>query len=427
FFLPVHILTIPHIPWVQHNCPIPPGLEKEVCEIIHKKIKAGIYEPSNSTYHLQWFCILKKNGKLRIVHSLELLNHVTICHSGVPPFPDHVAESFAGCICGTTLNLYFFELLNRILQWMKYCGGTFSGHKLVLFILAVDTSYIAVGYYLCQCTSENHKKHHYNHFESIMLNNREARFSQLKLELYGLYQALQALQMYLIGIRNLIIEVNACYIKGMLQNPDIQSSASMNCWIMAILMFHFELIHIKGTFHGPDGLLQHPLQPSDPLPNNSNNSIYKDWINCLHSFIHQVQLLLPLLCQVSTASCRLPPLVEFPPLQPLATFTYLAKKYNLHHIWISGYNKYANGIVKQPHFDVHQALFKAVDGDQSRWSTATYAVFWSECVTVCKQMGCSPYYAMTGIHSLLPANIVKVTYLQPLPNSFLSTTNLITC
>ncbi|KNZ78147.1 hypothetical protein J132_01672 [Termitomyces sp. J132] len=26
----------------------------------------------------------------------------------------------------------FFELLNRILQQMKYCGGTFSGHKLIL-------------------------------------------------------------------------------------------------------------------------------------------------------------------------------------------------------------------------------------------------------------------------------------------------------
>ncbi|KNZ76571.1 hypothetical protein J132_09431 [Termitomyces sp. J132] len=53
-----------------------------------------------------------------------------------------------------------------------------------------------------------------------------------------------------------------------------------NCWIMAILMFPFELIHTKGTFHGPDGL------------------------------------------------------------------TYLAKKYNLHHIQVLGNNKHANGIVE---------------------------------------------------------------------------------
>ncbi|KNZ76664.1 hypothetical protein J132_09197 [Termitomyces sp. J132] len=122
-------------------------------------------------------------------------------------------------------------------------------------ILAVDTSYIAVGYYLCQCTSDNCKECHYNCFGSITLNDREARFNQPKLELYGLYQALQALQMYLIGVRNLIIEVDTRYIKGMLQNPDIQPSASMNRWIMAILMFHFELVHVKGTFYGPNGLL----------------------------------------------------------------------------------------------------------------------------------------------------------------------------
>ncbi|KNZ80716.1 hypothetical protein J132_04805 [Termitomyces sp. J132] len=85
-----------------------------------------------------------------------------------------------------------FKLFNRILQQMKYCSSTFSGHKLILCaptfkILAVDTSYITVGYYLCQCTSNNHKECHYNCFGSITLNNREARFSQPKLELYGLY------------------------------------------------------------------------------------------------------------------------------------------------------------------------------------------------------------------------------------------------
>ncbi|KNZ72630.1 hypothetical protein J132_02223, partial [Termitomyces sp. J132] len=131
-----------------------------------------------------------------------------------------------------------------------------------------------------------------------------------------------------------------------------------------------------------------------------------------------------------------------PPI--LKAVTYLAKKYNLHHIWISGYNKRANGIVKQPHFNVCQALFKAVKGDQSRWSTTTYSVFWSERVTVCKQMGCSPYFTTTGTHPLLckqmgcspyftttgthpllPANIVEATYLQLPPNLLLSTTDLI--
>ncbi|KNZ77756.1 hypothetical protein J132_03979 [Termitomyces sp. J132] len=209
------------IPWVQHNCPIPPELENEVCEIICNKIKAGIYEPLNSAYCSCWFCVLKKNGKLRIVHSLELLNCVTIHHSGVPPFTDHVTEFFAGHICSAMLDLY---------NWIQ---------------------------------------------QQIVTNN------------------------------------------------------------------------------------------GAPI---------------------------------------------------LKAITYLAKKYNLHHIWVSGYNKCANSFVKQPHFDICQALFKAVDSDQSR----------SECVTVCKQMGCFSYYAMTGTHPFLPADIVEVTYLQLLTNSFLSSTNLIT-
>jgi hypothetical protein len=54
-------------------------------------------------------------------------------------------------------------------------------------ILSVDTLYIAVGYILGQCDAENPKLHYFARFGSITLNEREARFSQLKLELYGLY------------------------------------------------------------------------------------------------------------------------------------------------------------------------------------------------------------------------------------------------
>ena len=48
---------------------------------------------------------------------------------------------------------------------------------------------------------------------------------------------------------------------------------------------------------------------------------------------------------------------------------YLAKHFHLTHIRISGYNSRANGIVERSHFDVRQALFKACDGDQTKWST----------------------------------------------------------
>src|ERR1700677_2407557 len=40
-------------------------------------------------------------------------------------------------------------------------------------------------------------------------------------------------------------------------------------------------------------------------------------------------------------------------------------------------------------------------------------------------MGCSPYFAVTGAHPVLPFNISEATYLQPAPTLILSTTNLI--
>jgi len=52
-------------------------------------------------------------------------------------------------------------------------------------ILTVNTSYIAVGFLLCQCNPTNLKVHHYNQFGSITLNDQEARFSQPKLEIYS--------------------------------------------------------------------------------------------------------------------------------------------------------------------------------------------------------------------------------------------------
>ena len=486
FFPPIDFPVVPHTPWVERNIPIPPGIYDEICRIIRKKLDAGVYEPSNSSYRSRWFSVLKKDGKsLRPVHSLEPLNAVTIQHSGVTPIPEHLAEQFAGRACGAMLDLYVgyderliaessrdyttfqtpfgalrlvtlpmgwtnsvpifhddvtfilqpeipeftipyiddvpvkgprsryicedgsfetipenpgirrfvwehFRNLNRIVQRMRYCGGTFSGHKLYTcveeilvvghrctyngrlpdetnvasirnwgpcknlsdvraflgtvgvcrifirnfahrahhlvkltrkgapfefgpdqitaqedlkqavldspalrpldytspapVILAVDTSYIAVGYHLCQCDPDNPRKRYYSRFGSITLNERERRFSQPKLEIYGLYRALKALRLYLIGIRNLVVEVDACYIKGMLNNPDIVPSASINRWILLILTFHFNLVHVAGSHHGPDGLSRRPPQPGDsPIDGDDD---FEDWIDRFHGFIH---------------------------------------------------------------------------------------------------------------------------------------------
>ncbi|KAF8828366.1 hypothetical protein HHX47_DHR4000660 [Lentinula edodes] len=452
FFPPVKVPVIPHEPWVERNIPIPPGIFEDVCKIIKSKIDSGIYEPSNASYRSKWFCVIKKDGKsLRLVHSLEPLNKVTIQHSGVPPATADLARSFSGRSCGGTLDLYVgydereldqlsrdmttfqtpygphrlvklpmgwtnsvpifhddvtyilrdeiphvtipyiddvpvkgpstryelpeggyetipenpgirrfvwehFQNMNRVIQRMKYAGGTFSGTKaflcceetivvghrctyegsmpeehiaqvvlewppcrdktevraflgtasqLRMFIanfakkaapltkltsnvpfewnekcdkamdelkdgirdcpalrpinfdwdvyLAVDTSYKAVGWYIYQI-DPTEKKKFFNYFGSMTLNEREARFSQSKRELYGLKLALEASYYHVYGCRRLTVETDASYIKGMLDNPSCGPNATINRWIEHVRNYHFTLIHVKGATHGPDGL-----------------------------------------------------------------------------------------------------------------------------------------------------------------------------
>ena len=104
---------------------------------------------------------------------------------------------------------------------------------------------------------------------------------------------------------------------------------------------------------------------------------------------------------------------------------WLAKTYHINHIKISGYNSRANGLIERPHFDVRQALYKAADGVEKKWHSVVYSVFWAERVTIRKIMGCSPYFAATGTHPLIPLDISEATYLQPAPDSILSSTDLI--
>jgi hypothetical protein len=514
-------------------------------------------------------------------------------------------------------------------------------------ILSVDTSYIAVGFILAQCDPKDTKFRHFAKFGSLTLNEREGRFSQPKLELYGLYRALRALKLYLLGVRNLIVEVDAKFIKGMLANPDIAPSASINRWILGILMFHFTLVHVPGTHHGPDGLSRRRRQPDDeeepeddfedwidqvngfihfinphptrihslitspPIsiyitdttqeesqeqeeapkappdpptpysviprsesaksadlklekvqhwletlerPDSLSDSEFKTFMRyCVEFFVHDGRLwrkdpkghhkvvvaqerrlflitsahddvghhgvyatnallterywwpgmtqdiawfiLTCHLCQLrQTRHVLIPPTVATPaPLfarvymdtmhltpsggfkfivqarcslthwpewemlrretaKTLALFIlhdiiqrwgtlveiitdngppfvkaleYLAKHYHITHIRISGYNSRANGLVERSHFDVRQAIYKGCDGDESKWFSSAYSVFWAERVTVRRRMGCSPYFATTGTHPLLPFDIAEANYLLPPPDSVLSTTDLI--
>ena len=87
------------------------------------------------------------------------------------------------------------------------------------------------------------------------LTEVESHYLQVKLKLYRLFYALQAVSIFIFGVANLIVEMDAKYVKGMINNPDSQLNATINWWIMGILLFHFCLEHIPATRHtGPNGL-----------------------------------------------------------------------------------------------------------------------------------------------------------------------------
>jgi hypothetical protein len=114
-------------------------------------------------------------------------------------------------------------------------------------ILAVDSSVTAVGYVLMQVRDD--KQRYPSRFGSIAWTEHESQYSQAKLELYGVFRALRAYRIYIIGVKNLIVEVDAKYLKGMLNNPDIQPNATINQWIAGILLFDFKLVHVPAIHH----------------------------------------------------------------------------------------------------------------------------------------------------------------------------------
>jgi RNase H-like domain found in reverse transcriptase len=147
-------------------------------------------------------------------------------------------------------------------------------------ILAVDSSPITAGYILSQIGNDD--KQYPNQFSSITFNDHESHYSQAKLELYRLFWSLKAIRVHIIGVKNLLVKVDAKYIKGMLNKPDIQPNAAINCWIAAILLFNFWLVHIPGDWHSsPNGLSYWPH--TDDSDNENSNDI-EEWIDLAGGF-----------------------------------------------------------------------------------------------------------------------------------------------
>jgi hypothetical protein len=150
-------------------------------------------------------------------------------------------------------------------------------------ILAVDSSWMAVGYVLSQMGDDGRR--YPSRFGSITWNEREQRYSQAKIELYGLFRALKDVRLYILGVRNLVVEVDAQYIKGMINNPDMVPNAAANRWLAGILLFNFTLRHVPGKDHtAADGLSRRRPSEDDHLDGDDIDS----WIDDANCFAIEV-------------------------------------------------------------------------------------------------------------------------------------------
>jgi len=140
--------------------------------------------------------------------------------------------------------------------------------------LAIDSSYRGVGWILSQTCEDGQRRP--SRFGSIGWNERESRYSQPKIELYGLFRTLRALRIHIIGVADLTVEMDAQYVRGMLANPDIQPNAAINWWIAATQLFNFKLVHIPAERHqGPDGLSRR-----EPIPGEDDNEDNpEEWVD----------------------------------------------------------------------------------------------------------------------------------------------------
>jgi hypothetical protein len=140
--------------------------------------------------------------------------------------------------------------------------------NLGLIVLSVDSSIIATGYVLSQYFKDGK---HPILFGSITWNEVESRYSQPKIELYGLFRALKALRYQLWGLP-FQVEADASFLKQMINSPDLPNSA-MTRWVSYIQLFNFNFKHVPGTQHrAADGLSRRP-QAEEDTDNSSDEDL----------------------------------------------------------------------------------------------------------------------------------------------------------
>ena len=155
-----------------------------------------------------------------------------------------------------------FEQLKLVVAHLPaLCPINYKSDLPVIF--AINSCMNGIGFILLQVRED--RKRYPSQFGSIVFNDCESRYSQAKLKLFRLFHTLKQTQLFTIGVKNFIIEMDAKFIKGMLNSPALHPNDAVNLWVSAILLFDFELVHVPTAKHtGADNLSQHPQAAEDP-------------------------------------------------------------------------------------------------------------------------------------------------------------------
>ena len=132
-----------------------------------------------------------------------------------------------------------------------------SEHGLV--IVGIDSCQNGTGWILFQMVQ---KEKHPVIFGSCTFNDTESRYSQAKLELYGVFRAIKDLRHRIWGI-HFRIDVDAKFLIEMVKQPDLPN-APMTRWIAYIALFDYVMNHVPADKHaGVDGLSRRKRAPED--------------------------------------------------------------------------------------------------------------------------------------------------------------------
>lgn len=165
--------------------------------------------------------------------------------------------------------------------------------------VAVDSSMHGAGFILYQ---QNEIERHPALFGSCTFNPVESRYSQPKLELYGVFRAVRELRHRIWGVF-FALEVDAKFLKQMVSEPDLPN-APMTRWVSYINLFDYEIQHVpaaKGL--GQDGLSRRGGAPDDTDESDieeflddflgySGHILYKDSSSRVHAPVNLRALLL---------------------------------------------------------------------------------------------------------------------------------------